>query len=232
MLKDPRTKENLSLVFVFAMLVVFFVAIYFLLGKEIMLDMFLLTIYAGSFSLLGIVIIYGIYSNPSTPELKEEMSKLKQDIKGLEIKFLKRNITEQSFIKLLSKKHQRLIKVEAKIYRRTSPLKLTGLKAGLMKRRDRAALKRLMEEKGEILEERRLASCKLYRRQIDRNTFTKFIEENDDALVKTESLIKILFARAIIPSQEKKRDKIIREIVKEDKIDFNRMSKELAEQSK
>jgi len=230
MLEDSRIRENLSLVFVFAMLVVFFAAIYFLFGKEITLDLFLLTIYIGSFSLLGIVVIYGIYSNPSATKLKEEMDELKQDIKGLENKFFKREITEQSFLKLLGQKHQRLIKVEAKIYKKTSPLKLSGLKAGLMKRRDRAALKRLMAKKSEILSERRLALCKLYRRQIDRNTFTKFIEENDDALVKTESLIKILFAKATEPSKEEKRDRIIEEIVKEDKTDFGRMSRELTEQ--
>jgi len=230
MLKDSRIRENLSLVFVLAMLIVFFAAIYFLFGKEITLDLFLLTVYVGSFSLLGIVIIYGIYSNPSAEKLKEEMDELKQDIKGLETKFHKRKITEQSFLKLMSKKHKRLIKVEAKIHKKTSPYKLSGFKAGLLKRRDRAALKRLMSDKSEVLAERRLASQKLYRRQIDRNTFTKFIEENDASLVKTESLIKILFAHASKPSLEEKRNRIIEEIVKEDRTDFDRMSNELAEQ--
>jgi len=232
MLKESRIRENLSLVFLLCMAVVFFSAIYAVFGRDIMIDLLLLVVYVVSFSLLGVVLIYGIYTNPPASQLMEEMELLKTDIKTLEQKFLKREITEQNFLKMLGKKHRRLIKVEAKVYKKTSPLKLSGLKAGILKRRDRSALKRLLAQKAEILAERRIAACKLYRRRIDRGTFQKFIEENDASLVQTESLIKILFTRIAKPKGESKRERIIREIVKEEKVDADRMAKELAEQEK
>jgi len=232
MLEDSRIRENISLVFLLCMAAVFFIALYLVFGKEIMFDILLLTVYLVSFALLGVVLIWGIYSNPPASKLAEEMKVLKQDIQTLEAKFLKREISEQNFLKLLSKKHHRLIKVEAKIYKKTSPLKIGGIKARLLKRRERSALKRLLEQKADILAERRIAATKLYHRQIDRNTFQKFIEENDDNLVKTQSLIDILFARATSETPRAKKEEIIREIVKEKKIDVDRMAKELAEQQK
>ncbi|MFH1234695.1 MAG: hypothetical protein V1493_03720, partial [Candidatus Diapherotrites archaeon] len=147
MLEDSRLRENLSLVFLLFMLVLVFAAIYVLFGKDIMIDIILLTAYFISFSVLGIVIIYGIWSNPPAKKLQEEMQILKSDIRAVEQKFLKREINEEVFLKLLSEKHHRLIKIEAKVYRKTSPLQLAGIRASLLKRRERSALKRLMDEK-------------------------------------------------------------------------------------
>lgn len=232
MLEDSRIRENISLVFLLCMTAVFFAALYLVFGREIMFDVLLLTVYLVSFALLGVVLIWGIYSNPPASKLAEEMNVLKQEIQTLESKFLKREISEQNFLKILSKKHHRLIKVEAKIYKKTSPLKLGGIKARFLRRRERSALKRLLEQKAGILAERRIATTKLYRRQIDRNTFHKFIEENDDSLVKTQSLIDILFAKAGSEPARTKKEEIIREIADEKKIDVERMAKELAEQYK
>ncbi|MEM0360754.1 MAG: hypothetical protein QXK06_05475 [Candidatus Diapherotrites archaeon] len=238
MLEDSRLRENLSLVFLFVMIVIAFAAVYFLFGKEIMIDILLLTVYFVSFSLLGIVVIYGIWSNPPAKKLQEEMQSLKTEIRAIEERFLKREITEAVFLKLLSEKHQRLIKIEAKIYRKTSPLHLDGLRARLLKRRERAALKRLMDEKAELLSQRRIAACKMYRRELDSESFQEFIKENDANLVKVESLIKILFAKTLAPAEtieKQKREKVIIEIVKDKQIDssdIDRMARELSEQQK
>jgi hypothetical protein len=233
MLEDSRLRENLSLVFLFFMLVLVFAAIYFLFGSTIVIDIILLTLYFICFSVLGIVIIYGIWSNPPAKKLQEEMQILKSDIRIVEQKFLKREINEEIFLKLLSEKHHRLIKIEAKIYRKTSPFHLAGIRASLLKRRERSALKRLMDEKSELLGQRRIAACKMYRREFDRDGFQKFIEENDGNLVKVESLINILFAKATMPEQKEQRQKVIVEIVKDKNIDasdIDRMAREIREQ--
>lgn len=232
MLEDSRIRENLSLVFLLCMATIFFIALYLLFGREIMFDVLLLAVYIASFSLLGTVLIYAIYANPPASKLLNEKKQLKEELSNLEQKFLKRQISEENFIKLLSKKQRRLIKVEAKIHMKTSPRKLSGIKARLLKRRERSALKRLMQEKYHLLTERRIAATKLYKRQITREDFQKFIEENDNDLVKIESLMNILFARILEPREEEKRKRIIREIVEEEKIDTDRMAKELAEQQK
>lgn len=233
MLEDSRIKENLSLVFLLCMVIVFFATIYFMFGKAIMFNLLLLSVYIISFSLLGVVIIYSIYTNPPAQKLREEMQLLKKQISELEKKFLKREMPEQEFLKLLSKKHHKLIKIESKVYKKTSPIKLSGLKARLLKRRERAALKRLLEQKEDLLRERRIAASKLYRRQIDRDTFQKFIEENDDQLVKIESLIKILFAKTREAEEKQKRKEIIKQLAKgKPGLNINRMAEELLEQMK
>jgi len=232
MLENSRIRENISLVFLLGMTILFFGALYFLFGREIMFDMILLSVYITSFSLLGVVLIWGIYSNPPAQKLQEEMDELKEAIRTLEQKFFKREISEKSFLKLLNKKHRKLIKIEAKIYKKTSPVKIGGLKASLLKRRERSALKKLLEQKANIMAERKIASCKLYRRQIDNATFHKFVEENDASLVQTDSLIHLLFSRADQDFKSPMRKRVISKIAKKEKIDVERMSRELSDQHK
>jgi len=190
-----------------------------------------------------VVVVKLRYRKPSLKEMFAQKSRLLDEIKIAEQRYMKRKMAEKDFNAFFKEKQRLLIGLEATIdqeYNRQKGEPVTEEMLAVQTKK-RHILKELLSEKQRIAKELNLAENSYLRRKIDAATYEAIVQKEQQHLIALEAQIKRIYSEANISKvmenlknqlaaneEKKKTDKKKRELSEREK--ELQIASEIAEQ--
>ena len=150
-----------------------------------------------------------IFKRSRLKSLQREKAKIVEELKLAENKFMKHEIDENLYKKIVYDKNKRLIVVDTEIEITKIEDRLKKYKKDIAKLnpKRRVAIKKLFEKKDRILREISKAKNSYFKRKIDKKTYKEIANEKQKMLISVEADINRVYreeAREIMREAEKK----------------------------
>ncbi|MCX8158487.1 MAG: hypothetical protein N3D73_02355 [Candidatus Diapherotrites archaeon] len=145
----------------------------------------------------------------NTQELQKRKELLESEIKLAETKFMKREISEEAYKKIVGEKSKELITLETEIEINKIENRLNKYADDIDKlsEKRRGELKSLLSKKDILLRELAKAKELYFKRKIDENMYKEFCKDKQQKLVEIEAAINQLYkeeARDILKEAERR----------------------------
>ncbi len=173
-------------------------------------------------TLIGISIVFliwkAIHGPGSVKELLKQKRKILKEISITEKEFFKRRLSEKDYREMMQQKQTELIKIEGKIAGIESKKSLKEEKTTNLAKNKQHALKKLLEEKKRLSDERKLIDIKFHKRKINQQIYEQLVKKNKKEEVETEASIQQIYSEKTIDEIMTGLKNRLKELEKEKKI--------------
>ncbi|MBN1940947.1 MAG: hypothetical protein JW772_02080 [Candidatus Diapherotrites archaeon] len=184
---------------------------------------------------LGLGNLFKGLGSSSLQNLFEEKRQVLNELKVIEKKYMKRELSLESYKEMLKKKHAQLIKIDSRILQKQAKqenLPKEDLLA--VEPKDRHVLVKLLSENQRLQRELQLARAKYLKRKIDEQTYKSILHSVQESLIEIEAKIKNLRLRKSIrrafSELKQKVDEAETEVVQKEKEEAERVARDVLEQ--
>ena len=160
---------------------------------ELPIDLIIIGVIAIVAILIVVLIIVVLLSRgkKSTQKLFDKKRQAMEELKVAERKFLKRQISEDSYKKVLKKKQEELIKIDAALSEKQTKQKGNFKKELVsVEAKEKHRIEALLKQKQPLQAELEVAQKKYLKRQIDEKTYKSLLQANQSKIIELEGKIK------------------------------------------